>query len=389
LSTIIYRLINEIACSCGYEDVLYFRRVFKHHFGVKVRKHAIDREKKEGKSMGSKVARVGVIGAGGIANSVHLPSLKEIDNANLVAVCDLRYEKAKTAAEKYSIPSAYWDMYEMFQKEALDGVFVLVEPDRLFRVAQDCMRAGLPCIMEKPAGTSAHQTSALARISKETKQLCAVAMNRRHIPLVQTVMKHMREITTITQVDGVFIKHTDLSHKWEYNNAFATDIIHAIDLVRYLAGGEMTSCATAIGRFSGCPVDNAWSSIMKFDNGITGTLKSNYQTGGRVHTFEMHGPGASAFINLGFGGADCEATILYHSGKSIYSLAAAGVGGQSSEKIDGKALAGSDQYHAYYGYKQEDQDFVNAILTGERPLCTIDDAEGSMILAEKLLANAI
>ena len=344
---------------------------------------------KEGKIMANQAARVAVIGAGGIANSVHLPSLKEIENANLVAVCDLRLEKAQAAAEKFSIPGVYWNMFEMFEKEALDGVFVLVEPDRLFRVAQDCMRAGISCIMEKPAGTSAHQTSALTRIARETGKTCAVAMNRRHIPLVQEVMKHMREVTTITQVDGVFIKNTDLSHEWEYSNAFATDIVHAIDLVRYLADSEVSTCATAIGRFSGCPVDNAWSSVMKFENGITGTLKSNYQTGGRVHTFEMHGPGASAFINLGFGGANCEATILYHSGKSMYSLAAAGVGGQSSETIDGKKLAGSDQYHAYYGYKQEDQDFVNCLLTGKRPLCTIEDAEGSMKLVEKLLASAI
>ena len=339
--------------------------------------------------MSNKVARVAVIGAGGIANSVHLPSLKEIENANLVAVCDLRYEKAKAAAEKFAIPGVYWDMYEMIQKEALDGVFVLVEPDRLFRVAQDCLRAGLNCMVEKPAGTSAHQTNALARISRETGKICAVAMNRRHIPLVQAVMKHMREITTITQVDGVFIKHTDLSHEWEYCNAFASDGIHAVDLVRYLAGGEVTSCATVIGRFSGCPVDNAWSSVMKFDNGVTGTMKSNYQTGGRVHAFEMHGPGASAFINLGFGGAECEATILYHAGKSMYSLAAAGVGGQNIEKLDGKALAGSDQFHAYYGYKQEDQDFINALLTGSRPLCTVDDAVGSVALVEKILSSAI
>lgn len=339
--------------------------------------------------MNNKAARIGVIGAGGIANSVHLPSLKEIDNANLVAVCDLRYEKAKAAAEKFAIPGVYWDMYEMLRKEALDGVFVLVEPDRLFRVAQDCLRAGVPCMMEKPAGTSAHQANALVRISRETGKVCGVGLNRRQIPLVQAVMNHMREITTITQVDGVFIKHTDLSHEWPYCSAFMSDIIHAVDLVRYLAGGEVTACATAIGRFSECPVDNAWSSVMRFDNGVTGTLKSNYQTGGRVHAFEMHGPGASAFINLGFGGAECEATILYHEGKGMYSLAAAGVNGQRIEKIDGKALAGSEQFHAYYGYKQEDQDFVNALLTGNRPLCTIEDAAGSVELVEKLLASAI
>ena len=45
--------------------------------------------------MANKTAKVVVIGAGGIANSVHLPSLVEIEQANLAAICDLRPEKAE------------------------------------------------------------------------------------------------------------------------------------------------------------------------------------------------------------------------------------------------------------------------------------------------------
>lgn len=33
--------------------------------------------------------RVAVVGAGGIARSVHLPSLKEMPDVELVAICDL------------------------------------------------------------------------------------------------------------------------------------------------------------------------------------------------------------------------------------------------------------------------------------------------------------
>lgn len=336
-----------------------------------------------------KRARVCVIGAGGIANAVHLPSLYELDEADIVGICDLHLEKAQTAAQKYGIPHFYWNMYEMLDEQKPDCALVLVEPDRLFRAAQDCMMAKVPLMMEKPAGISAHQANALARISRDTGVTCAVAMNRRHIPLVQTVMQRMREATRILQVDGVFMKNTDLAHAWEYSSAFATDIVHAADLVRYLAGSEVENAATVIGRFSGCPVDNAWSSVMRFQNGITGTLKANYETGGRIHTFEMHGPGASAFINLGFGGSECEATILYHDGGSMYSRAAAGIGGQTSERIDGKQLAGSEDYHAYYGYKQEDKDFIHAVLGGRRPLCTIQDAVGTMEMIELLLERRL
>ena len=72
--------------------------------------------------MADKKVRVGVIGAGGIANGVHLPSLTEIEDCEVVALCDLRYEKAVKTAEKFGIKKTYWDMYEMIEKEELDCV---------------------------------------------------------------------------------------------------------------------------------------------------------------------------------------------------------------------------------------------------------------------------
>jgi predicted dehydrogenase len=326
--------------------------------------------------------RVGIVGAGGIANFVHLPSLVEIEDADLVAVCDLRYERAVAAAKEYGIKTAYWDMYEMLDKENLDCAFILVEPDRLFRAAQDCMLKGVSVIMEKPAGTSAHQANALVRIAKEQGVVCAVAMNRRHIPLVQEVKRIMNELTTITQVDGQFMKYTDLSSQWLYSSAYDTDGIHALDLVRYLAGSEVKKCATVTGRFSDCPVDNAWSSVMQFENGVTGTMRSSYQAGARIHMFEMHGPEASAFINLGRGGNECEATIICRKSGSMYSLASGGVGGADRIELDGKQLAGDDRFHAFYGYKQEDIDFIQAIKNGTSPMCTIEDMAKSMELVE-------
>lgn len=332
--------------------------------------------------------KVAVIGAGGIANSVHLPSLSEIPDCEIAAVCDLREEKAAAAAQKYGIPHTYTLMSEMFAKEKLDGVFCLVEPDRMFRVVTECLDAGLPVFMEKPAGINSYQAESIARKSKKTGLPVAVGMNRRFIPLVRYVAERMKELTPITQVDGVFIKNSDVADCWNYASSFVCDIVHAVDLVRHLAGSEPCKAATIISAHNS-PVDNAWSSVMQFENGVTGTLKANYQTGGRVHTFEIHGPGASAFINLGFGDAACDAKILHFGGKSIYSISAAGVGQQQIDVIDGREIAGGDAYHQYYGYKQEDLSFIQALKSGNAPACAIDDAAKSMRMVEFLLENRI
>ena len=43
----------------------------------------------------SKKLKIGIIGAGGICRNVHLPSLSEMDNCEVVAICDHHEEKAR------------------------------------------------------------------------------------------------------------------------------------------------------------------------------------------------------------------------------------------------------------------------------------------------------
>ena len=336
-----------------------------------------------------KKAKVALIGAGGIAQSVHLPSLAELDNCEIIAIADAQIEKAEKMAEKYNIPHVYGVHYDLLKNEKdLDGIFVLVNPDCTMRVAYDYLEAGNNILMEKPSGLDSYQAHSLARCAERNNKIAAVAMNRRHIPLVQEVLKKVRAVGEIVQIDSRFMKYANISSCWFYGSAFNSDIIHALDLARYVAQSEPVAASTVIGRFNS-PVDNAWNSVFRFENGIVGTLRANYQASGRVHDLEIHGSGASAFINLGFATPTCDARIIYNDGVALYSAAAAGVGKYNIEYLDGKEIAGGDAYHQYYGYKSEDIDFIDCILNNKTPLCTIADSAKSMDMAELLLKNSI
>ena len=50
--------------------------------------------------------RIGIIGCGGIANGKHMPSLKALNRADLVAFCDLQIERAEKAAREFGTPEA-------------------------------------------------------------------------------------------------------------------------------------------------------------------------------------------------------------------------------------------------------------------------------------------
>jgi virulence factor len=330
---------------------------------------------------------IGIIGTGSIANNIHLPGLAEMEHVSIEAVCDMVEERAEETARKYKVSRWYSNYRQMLAEEKLRAVLVLVQPDQAFRIILDCLEQGLDIFVEKPAGITAYQTKTLAKKAREKGCIVQVGYNRRYIPLVQEVVRIMRETTTITQVEGCFFKNSSAEFYDGCTSAHECDVVHAIDLVRWIAGGSPKAAATLIGQYNS-PVPNSWNSIIKFDNDVTGIIKSNYQTGGRVHSFEIHGYTASAYINLGFAVPDCDARIIFHMGKQSYSAASAGTGSDEVVYYDGKKMAGSEEYHKYYGYYNEVRQFINCVRTREDPETNLYDSVHTMELVE-MLANSV
>jgi predicted dehydrogenase len=292
----------------------------------------------------------------------------------------------------------------------LDAVFVLTQPDMLFRAAADSLLAGKHVFMEKPMGITAYQAKTLRDLSLSQNRTLHVGYNRRFIPLVKEIFRCMGELTRITHVEGRFYKNSSPAFYSGCAGAFICDVIHVIDLLRHVAAGcgvgRSGGNKDAVGRdFSPVLVRSstleitnpetklaeAWYSTMEFDNGVSGLIRADYNTGGRVHQFELHGPNTSAFIDLGFGGAACSGRILKSRGTGKQSLSSGGTGEQEILEFDGIAMAGSTDYEVYYGYYEEDKRFLFSVLEhplGADPERTIEDW-ATMELAEKLLEARI
>lgn len=330
---------------------------------------------------------VGVIGTGGMANGVHLPSLRDMEDVNIVALCDLVDERLKRTAEKFEVSRTYLSYHQMLANEDLDAVLCLVEPSNHFHVVNSCLDAKLDVFMEKPPGVNLYQAESLCRKAEQVGKILMVGFNRRYIPVVREVKRAFAEITHVTQVEGCFYKYGSGAFDRGGLPAFESDTIHAVDLVRWMAGATPVEAATMTMSVDE-PVVNAWNAVTRFDNGAIGIIKANYRTGGRVHRFEMHGPGASAFINLGMGGPQCEAFLLRHDGGQQYSLSAGAAGGDSNAYFSGAKYANSDQFYRYYGFYYEDRHFIDCVKDRSEPETSIQDAVKSFRYIDLILANA-
>ncbi|MBR6743043.1 MAG: Gfo/Idh/MocA family oxidoreductase [Clostridia bacterium] len=92
--------------------------------------------------------KVAVIGCGNIS-VMHLDSIAAFEDVNLVAVCDIKEERAVAASQKYG-GRVYTDYLEMFQKEKLDAVHICLPHYLHVPVSVDAFKNGINVICEKP-----------------------------------------------------------------------------------------------------------------------------------------------------------------------------------------------------------------------------------------------
>jgi len=110
--------------------------------------------------------RVGVVGCGMFATNCIFPSLRHAP-VDLVAVCDVDEERANRNAKWFGAEKVYTDYGDMFAKENLDAVFVIIGPHRHPEVAIEAVKNGLHVYTEKPPALNMQAAKEMCDASKK------------------------------------------------------------------------------------------------------------------------------------------------------------------------------------------------------------------------------
>jgi predicted dehydrogenase len=150
----------------------------------------------------SKVYKVAVIGCGGIANGKHLPSLKKIDQVQLVAFCDIVEQRAVDAAAKYGVADAnvYTDYKELLKDASIDIVHVCTPNDSHADIAIAALEAGKHVMSEKPMAKTAHDAGRMVEAARRTGKKLTVGYNNRFRPDSQ----HLKKICEAGELGDIY-----------------------------------------------------------------------------------------------------------------------------------------------------------------------------------------
>ncbi len=125
--------------------------------------------------------KIGIIGCGGIANGKHLPALKAVNRADIIAFCDLQIERAEKAAKEYGVEGAkvYTDYHELLKDESIDVIYVLTPNRSHADISIDALNAGKHVMCEKPMAKTAADARRMVEAAKASGKKLTIGYQHR------------------------------------------------------------------------------------------------------------------------------------------------------------------------------------------------------------------
>lgn len=232
--------------------------------------------------------RSAVIGCGNIS-VMHLDSIVALDESELVAVCDIKPERAQKAAEKYHT-KAYTSYQELFEKEKPDAVHICLPHYLHTVVARDAFRAGIHVLSEKPMSIQYEDAVETVELAEACNVKYGVIFQCRYNTPTQLVKKRILDgrlgavkcgrVTLTWSRSDDYYSGSDWKGTWdkEGGGVVIDQAIHSIDMANWLIDSTPVEVQSSL--------HNRNHQIMKVEDSAEGLIK--YENGCILSFFAMN-----------------------------------------------------------------------------------------------------
>lgn len=318
--------------------------------------------------------RLALVGTGIAARILHAPALVALgDRFEVVAVANRTPEKAE-AFRRELFPGArvYRTLDEVLADPRVEAVDLLLPIAQTAAAAVATIRAGKHLITEKPVAASTREGEEVLAAAAGAKAVAAVAENYRFQPRFRTVRAILGagdigapRLITWSLLWSMTPENPYAKTDWRAAPAFPGGFVldggvHAAAVLNLVAGPARSAQAIATRLHSVDGLDNTVSAGIEF---ASGTI---------------------AHLLMTWGARDKEPDMLRVFGDEGEILAA-------SDRIEVRTPAGTREHPVdpgADGYREEFEDFYEAIRAQRPPGVTIADAFDDMAVIEAILASA-
>ncbi|MCD8510924.1 MAG: Gfo/Idh/MocA family oxidoreductase [Bacillus sp. (in: Bacteria)] len=132
--------------------------------------------------------RMGIIGAGGIAQGRHIPAFQKLaDKVVITAVSDVNIETAQTVSKLFNIENIYTDYRDMLQE--VDAVTICTPNKFHAEITIAALEAGVHVLCEKPMAMNSAECEAMIDAAEQSGKVLAIAYHYRYMRDSQAAKK--------------------------------------------------------------------------------------------------------------------------------------------------------------------------------------------------------
>lgn len=225
-------------------------------------------------------ARIAFIGCGRHATTNLYPTLAQIPEISLVAVCDVQEELARRNAAIFGARGCYADVDAMLDGEPdLDGAVIVGPPQMMRDMADKVLRTRrVPVFVEKPPAVTAAEAEALAATAADNGVWGQVGFMKR-FSVGYGLAKQVADSPDFGPITMIGAKFSNgdwgpLWNVYEPGPGFlAVQAIHTFDLIQYFAGPIADVYARFLQR--GRAASHGFAITVTFESGALGSLNLN------------------------------------------------------------------------------------------------------------------
>ncbi len=221
--------------------------------------------------------RVAVVGAGLIGRR-HAEIVRALAETTLAAIVDPA-PAAQALAADLGVP---WraDLADLIREDGADGVVIATPNQTHAALGLKAVAAGLPMLVEKPIADSVAAAERLVRAADAAGVPILVGHHRRHNPIVQRAKAEIEagRIGRVVAVHAFFwlnkpAAYFDVAWRREPGGGpIYINLIHDIDLLRWLAGDIVAAQAIESAAVRGHAVEDTAVALLRFASGALGTI---------------------------------------------------------------------------------------------------------------------
>jgi len=222
--------------------------------------------------------RIAVAGAGYIGQA-HIAVARRSARCELAAIVDPSLAAAQVAADA-QVPH-YRSLAELLARDRPDGV-ILATPNQLHLAhALECIRAGLPTLLEKPITATVAEGEEMVRAADEAEATILIGHHRAHSPIMakarQVVDSGVLGRLVAVMGSATFLKpdHYFADAPWRRElgaGPILLNMIHEVHNLRMLCGEIIAVQAFASHATRGFPVEDTVAISLRFASGALGSF---------------------------------------------------------------------------------------------------------------------